>query len=220
MISESKNCLTCAFCTRNKDTYLSNFFKPGLSRWRYVQESLNTLERNALKKGDDSFIGQEIKDAELWDKQLEQERKKRQKSNGAEYLWNLQRILPHDNNVNEEAVKYGMIPRPKASDKDFLCCFHQQWNENKDSEIQKERKKFLEDKKCSFYYPFRKMGRETLEACEKNRKNTQERSRFLVTTALIIVGIIATIVLGAWPILVSEKPVETQPISAASAKQR
>jgi hypothetical protein len=213
MRGESDNCLTCTFCTRNKDTWLSNFYKPELSRWRRVQETLNVSERMALRKGEDDFIGREIRDAKLWDEQFKQERENlRQQSGASLYAMSLQRgILPRSrNDLDEEAANYGMPPRPKTPDEDYLSCFHQQWDESTDTAIQKDRQTFLAHKQCSFYYPSTKIHGETLEACEKNRKDAQERSRFLVTTILIVIGIVATIVLGVLAIPGPEKPATTQ----------
>jgi hypothetical protein len=225
VIGESKNCLTCAFCTRNKDTWLSNFFKPQHSRWKRVQETLTTLERSALKSGNDSFVGQEIRDAELWDKQFEQEQEKnRQQYKGTPFegMFNAQRALSisPNKNVNEEAATYGMSVRPKAPDEDYLSCFHEQWDERKNSEIQKDRRNFLGSKKCHFYYHFEKMSGETLEACEKNRRDVQDRNRFFITTILIVAGIVATVVLGVLALPVQEKAVTTPPILAVLASPR
>ena len=187
-----------------------------------MQETLTALERNALKSGDDSFVGQEIRDAELWDKQFKQgQETNQQQYQGTPFegIFNAQRALSAfpNKNVNEEAATYGMSARPTAPDDDYLSCFHQQWDESKSSEIQKNRQKFLSRKKCHFYYHFEKMSGETLEACEKNRRDAQDRNRFVLTTILIVSGIVATVVLGVLALPVQEKVPTTPPILAAPA---
>jgi hypothetical protein len=202
-MSRSKNCLTCAFCTRNQDTWITNPFKSDLSRWKRAQKSLNLSERELLGKGEDGFIGEEIRSAKEWDEHFKTERQREQNTQEGELLAYIRSLnFPFGgNDVNKEAAKYGMPERPKAPDEDYLSCFHQQWDENKDSDIQKDRLKFLKTKKCRFHYKFSNTHGETLDACEKNRKESQERSRFSVTTILIVVGIIVTIAVGVLPLL-------------------
>ena len=167
---------------------------PQLSRWRREQESLRAEERSALTTGDDQFIGAETRAAELWDRQLEQARERdRQSREGLAALRQLQGLF---GDANKEGAQYGMSPRPEAPDEDFLSCFHQQWNEHKHPDIQGNRTKFLKGKRCKFYYPFGKMGGQALEACEENRKDTQDRIRFCITTILIVASIVVTIMMG------------------------
>jgi hypothetical protein len=168
-----------------------------------MQKSLNISERELLGQGEDNFIGDEIRNAKAWDEQFEMERQREprtQEGNIFASTRGLDTVFGR-NDVNKEAARYGMPERPNAPDEDYLSCFHQQWDESKDSDIQKDRQKFLEKKTCSFHYKFGNTHGETLDACEKNRKDAQERSRFSITTILIVVGIIVTIGLGMLPFL-------------------
>jgi len=225
MTRKNKNCLTCAFCTRNKNTFRSVFTKPELSRWIRSQETLSNLERDALKSGDDSFIGKEIRDAKLWDEQLEQEREDARRQFEGTPLANLAYaksiFSAFPNKANDEAATYGISERPTAPDEDYLSCFHEQWDEDKRADTRIDRLGFLENMSCSFYYPFLKKRGESLEACEKNRRDDQERSRFSVTTILIVAGVIVTIVLGVVSLVAQEKTAATQPqiVTPATRKQ-
>jgi hypothetical protein len=158
-------------------------------------------ERAALAAGDDTFIGQEIRAAGLWDKELEQKREaKRRQYLGTPFgnIIGAQRMLmpASGNEVNKEAAEYGMEERPKAPDEDYLSCFHEEWSEKRNSEIKADRANFLRQKKCDFYYSFRKVGTETLEASEKNRRDVQDRKRFYLTNFLVVAGIVATALFG------------------------
>jgi hypothetical protein len=197
-IWKRKGCLSCAFCTRNKETWRLNGVRPEQSKWIHLQESISPPERSSLAAGNDEFIGAQITAAKAWDTQLEAAREaSRQRLRGTilESFQQAEQLSPFRDD-NKEAKKYGMPPRPDAPDRDFLACFHQQWNESRHPEIQKDRTGFLEAKRCRFYYPFHKMDGETLEACEENRKDAQDRTRFVVTTVLIVAGIIVTVFMG------------------------
>jgi hypothetical protein len=97
---------------------------------------------------------------------------------------------------NKTVKRFGLPQRPKAPERDYLGCYHQQWDEVKEPEIRNKRLKFLKQKSCSFFYRFDRTQGEGLAANEANRKDAQERLRFWITTFLIVVGIVVTIVLG------------------------
>lgn len=189
-----KCCLTCAFCIRNQNTYHSVFVKPELSKWCYKKESLSALHRVALSEANDQFIGQEIRDQKLWDERLELEKERRKKEALQHYIAAFPKFLLNpERQASEDAEEYGFSPRPLAPDQDYLSCFHEQWDESKRDQCHKERKYFLENKTCSFYYPF-KNHEQTLDACEKNRKDLQDKNRFWFTNILVIIGIAITVI--------------------------
>jgi hypothetical protein len=203
----SKNCLECAFCTRNRNTWRPNQFKPEHSRWNNRQALLTTEERLLLKDGSDDFIGKDIRDAEAWDERFETERENVRKSYQdtpyAGILSAATRLSPFPasrSDLDEEAKTYGMSPRPDAPDKDYLSCFHNQWDENKNPSLQSNRQAFLARKRCAFFFSFQKTSGETLDACESMRKDALERSRFYITNGLIVLGIIVTVLVGVIPL--------------------
>ena len=59
-IRYQKNCLNCTFCVRNRHTWISSSISQ-LSRWNYDIESLTLEERERMRIGDDSFIGEQIR---------------------------------------------------------------------------------------------------------------------------------------------------------------
>ena len=191
---------------RNQNKWLSNFFKPEHSQWRREQRSLIDSERIALAQGNNSFIEQEIRDAKAWDEELERRKQHRRASmpQGVLYAEDISSsLLPRG--MKDEAKKYDMPERPDAPDEDYLSCFHGQWNGRK-HENDLKRDKFLTTHRCSFYFPFTKMGEKTPEACEEDRKESQEKRRFYITTFLIVLGIMATVLFG-W--LALPQPTET-----------
>lgn len=206
-----KCCLNCAFCTRNQNTWHSSFYKPELSKWSYDQKSLNASQRIDLKKGNDNFLGQEIRVQKAWDEQLEQkqqqEKEEHEKHGVYSGVYGLQRFFEtFENSYEDDAKRYDLSPRPIAPSEDYLSCFHGQWNESQNPIILKNRKSFLENKKCSFYYPFKKMHEESLDACEKNRKDLQESKRFQWTISLVGLGIAVTLLTSQFTIPFSLKP--------------
>lgn len=192
-----KCCLTCAFCTRNQNTLNHFTFSHKPAEWQNEQKSLNFDERAALKKGNDNFIGKEIKDRENWEEKLALAKEQVKKDNPLIYqIENSPTTMLFRDNVSE-GEKYGLPPCPPAPTEDYLSCFHEQWSEVDNLSLQENRKLFLKEKKCSFYFPFKKMNDQTLTACEKYRKELQEKNRFFITTFLVILGIIITILMSS-----------------------
>lgn len=180
-----------------------------------MQNSLSASERATLEKGNDDFIGQAIREAKLWDERLDQKKEEEKQKYKGTVLENLDGLGIFPKDENRLAERYGMPKRPDAPERDYLACFHQQWDENKDPEILRDRLGFLKQKTCSFYYSFDKTRGEALVASEANRKDAQERRRFCVTTILIVVGIAVTIALGVHGLPKTEKSDAAPPTSAA-----
>ena len=59
-MKKNKNCLNCAFCTRNKNKFISfGIMSNKEPFWSYHCESLSAEERKMLKQNNDQFIGED-----------------------------------------------------------------------------------------------------------------------------------------------------------------
>jgi hypothetical protein len=160
-LDRRQHCLTCAFCTRNRNKYYNFPLHPELSKWALRQNSLTSQERETLSRGDDSFIGQEIRAAELWDTQFAQaeakaDEEERRKHKGTMFEHNLpSRWMANVTGMgtskeNERAKKYGMTKRPDAPDEDYLSCFQQQWSEKRNRKKRRIDRTFYRQPDASF----------------------------------------------------------------------
>lgn len=200
-ITRTKNCSSCAFCLRNQETWIGGSLLAGTKGyWSYDKRSLDQEERNQIIKGNISFVGDALRRLQAWQKEYETRKILDEKENTINgFLFRNSLILPgsdeEEKRKKDELEYYGMDEAPAAPDKDYLSCYHEQWTEGRKrtSPVNSE---FLKHKKCHFYYPSDKADNQTLEACEKTRTYLKERSNVIVTNALVIVGIIITLI--AW----------------------
>jgi hypothetical protein len=217
---EKRNCLSCAFCLRNKKYKKQFITNNGISQF------LTKKERLMATSGDFDFFKEERNKIEEWEiifnqKREELDRKEwdqiRLKADEAfkdnKLYKNIKhllskndnnknytkcRIVYQDNSVPENELKeLGLEPCPPIPDKDYLFCWHEQWNENKNPELIPKRAD-LTNRKCQFYFPFDKKGDKTLEACEKERGSNLDHSRFLITCGLTILAIIGLQTMINW----------------------
>jgi hypothetical protein len=147
----TKSCLSCVFCTRKMDFWFgSTPLSPQLAKWKHEQISLSALQREALESEDDSFIERELRAAKLWDDQFAQaSAKEREKYKGTGFDPAMLDVL--GGNKNKAVERFGLPERPKAPERDYLACYHQQWDEDEEPEIRSKRLKFLKQKSCSFF---------------------------------------------------------------------
>lgn len=200
-ITRTKNCSSCAFCLRNQETWIGgSLLARTKGYWSYDNRSLNQDERNQIIKGDISFVGDAVRILQAWQKEYETRKILDEKNNPiVGWLSHSNLVFPgskeEEKQKKDELERLGMGEAPDAPDADYLSCYHEQWSEGKKrtSPVNSE---FLKHKKCHFYYPSDKAYNQTLEACEKTRTYLKERSNVIVTNALVIVGIIITLI--AW----------------------
>lgn len=196
MILKKKTCINCAFCIRNQVTWYS--FPITASRKEHIEKSLTETQRRSIENADDSFIEKEIRELEAWKHELKQ----KQDELAQKYPYNLISILqniqpnlnPFEDKEQKKAEQLGMRDKPNAPDHDYLSCYNEQWSELKDNNIKKDRVTFLTKMKCPFYFHYKKLGKQTLAACEKNRNINQRSHRFWVTSFITIFGAIAAII--------------------------
>ena len=105
-------------------------------------------------------------------------------------------ISPFSGPTQDELERLGMKDKPNAPDYDYLGCFKEQWEEDRERERQAVTLSFLKETSCPFYFPFEKMGEKTLEACNNLQKYQQDRCRFLITSGLVVVSIVVTLIVG------------------------
>lgn len=200
-ITRTKNCSSCTFCLRNQETWIGGSLLAGTKGyWSYDKRSLDQDERNQIIKGDTSFVGDTVRRLQAWRKEYETRKILAEKEVlFPSFLTRLSFLSPGSEEEKkqrkDELERLGMDEAPKAPDVDYLSCYHEQWNEDRKrtSPVNSE---FLKHKKCHFYYPSDKADNQTLEACEKTRIYLKERTNVIVTNALVIVGIIITLI--AW----------------------
>ncbi len=186
----SNKCLDCAFLIRRQETWEAR-----IAKWRESERSLDIEFRQRIHKNDFSFLGKGKRDLEEWQAEFDlRERRKNIMVPGIAYARQRVDLLGHGPS-EEEIEELGMSPRPEAPDHDYLDCFHEQWTEGRDRETPVE-KTFLLQNKCPFYFPFKDKKSQSLDACEKSRTHKKNRSRFIITNVLVIIGVVATVVMS------------------------
>lgn len=215
MILKKKSCIECAFCQRNQDTYRAVQFNVQFSRWDCKAGSLNVKQRESIGKGNDSFIGIEIRKRKRWEIILKEKKDSFNKERSKHEPWFSPEPYLYSlaNDAEQKwADQFGMESKPDAPDYDYLSCHNEQWNERLDPSIIKNRIPFLAtQKKCPFYFPFKNLGKQTLEACEKKRFAKQEASRFLATFRITLVATVAATIaagIGIIQLINPPKPAE------------
>lgn len=95
---------------------------------------------------------------------------------------------------NEELDILGIEGSPEdAPEYDRLACWQDKWTEkNLDVDKIEQQRLTLKNKTCDFYFPYRQKGNMTFEACEKQRQENIEKSRFVQSVILypIVTGLI------------------------------
>ena len=220
MNKKRKNCLNCAFCTRNKN----KFFTFGIMSnkepfWSYHCESLSAEEREMLKQNNDSFIGEDKRAYDNWT--AEYNRKKTDYQNKVhqsttELKNNLSKLgldaiagvadivdmvstgqnaLNIMENPYGDYEKYG-IKEPCPSnynDEDYLSCWKRCWDESKNQALIQNRSK-LNQYKCAYFYDYNDKNNKTLDLCNEERKEKIDRNRFILTIGLTILTFLVALI--------------------------
>lgn len=207
MNRNQKNCLNCAFCTRNKNKFISfGIMSDKEPFWKYNCESLTDEERELLKQDNDTFIGEDKRKYENWIAEYNRKKTNYQKmihKSSKELKDNLskvglgsiagiadvvdmvstgQNVLNIMENPYGDYEQYGMKePCPNDyNDEDYLSCWKQCWDEDKNPNLIQERQR-LKKNKCDYFYNYDDKGHKTLELCNEELKERIEKSRFLWT---------------------------------------
>lgn len=190
-----KCCLNCAFCMRCKE----HADGVGLQVYRHDSKKLLTqAERENAYKNDFSFLGAEKRKQQEWD--AEYERKINTLKSGAlNSVIGGPRVLDLIMSTSTPMTKYSlakqfqMPDRPNAPEDDYLSCWHDLWSFSQDDKALHT----LTDKtKCPFFFSYNKKGNKSFEGCEKERIALQDKNRFVITNALVIAGIVVTIIVA------------------------
>ncbi len=199
-----KCCLNCAFCIRNKNTWISNFGVD--SYWDPEECELSIEEREKIKNNDVSFVGAAKKEKEKWVKEYNERIEAEDnyinsclsslnKENNETVFSSKQRreaLSIFGNEKYPDSERLGMGKCPEAPDKDYLSCWHDFWN-FQDNEP--ELATLKEKNKCQFFFSYDKKGKRSFKACEKERVASLDKKRFYVTNLLVILGIFASIII-------------------------
>ena len=189
-----KCCLNCVFCIHHKEKLVNN----GLHFYHNNIESiLSSDERKQAFIDNFNFIGQEIKEKRAWE--MEYNQKLDDLKNGIyNSILGGPKVL--DLLMKEETHKgcfylaneFGMSSYPDAPDADYLACWHKLWNfRNNEKELTSLKNKC----KCLFFYPYNRKENKSFEGCEKERVALLDQKHFAITNALVIAGIIVTILI-------------------------
>lgn len=206
-----KSCLTCAFCMRNRGYFDSSLLNIN-HNWSYDERSATKEEREKFLVGNFSIIGERIRQYKEWDKQYKEAENKYNKEYENQQK-NLKKTLGFSiplnplsvcrmsnqsylkNTISQEELNLLGIndPPENVPEYDRLACWQEQWTE-KDitNDTINEQRNNLKTKHCDFYFPYNKKGNMSFEACEKQRQENIEKSRFLQSVILypIITGLI------------------------------
>jgi len=185
--SKYKNCLNCAFCTRNRDNFIT--YPPVSNKepfWTYSQESLTNEERKLLKQGNDSFIGEGKIKFDKWVKIYYEKQKAHCNALGISTEGiNVFNAVSNDKYSDYE--RYGIEnPPPEKNDKDYLSCWKEHWDEENNPELISKRKE-LGIRCCKHFYDFKNIGDKSLELCNEERIEENDSKRFYITLTIGIV---------------------------------
>lgn len=195
-----QSCVNCAFCIhcQNKITLVES------SIFQDKKEKLLTDdERKSAKENNFSFIGLAKRKQKEWLQRYYQniDDLKKGKYNhiigGPKVLEMLvqndmaSRLTPGHSNQYPLRDTFGMEPMPQAPDLDYLACWHDLWNFEKEPE---KYSSINNKNKCLFFYPYTQKGNKSFEGCEKERQALLAQKRSFITNFLVIVGIIATVI--------------------------
>ncbi len=215
-MKKNKNCLNCAFCTRNKNKLISfGIMSNKEPFWSYHCESLSVEEREMLKQNNDRFIGEDKRAYDNWI--AEYNRKKADYQNKVHQStaelknnlskWGLdsiaevadivsmvstgQNALSIMENPYGDYKKYGIEEQCPSdyNDEDYLSCWKQCWNESKNQCLIQQRAK-LKQYRCSYFYDFNNKADKTLELCNEELKEQIEHNRFMWTISLTAITLI------------------------------
>lgn len=188
----AKNCVDCVFCIRNKDFWRS-FGSPLNCKWVYEESNLTVLEQEQAKKGNFSFIDEDKRRKEGWIKEYDEKKKQQDRLIDEAYDNGFfGKFAPEEGNMLKAIAKnkgamsmmfgdaypqrkeFGMDDIPEAPENDYLSCWHKQWNSSRDASVLP----LLNKKCCHFFFPLSKKEHKSLEGCEKERKELNDKNKF------------------------------------------
>lgn len=194
------SCINCAFCIhcQNKITLVES------SIFQDKKEKLLTDdERKSAKENNFSFIGLAKRKQKEWLERYDQkiDDLKKGKYNhiigGPQVLEMLlqndmaSRLTPGYSNRYPLRDTFGMEPIPQAPDQDYLACWHDLWNFEKEPE---KYSSINNKNKCLFFYPYTQKGNKSFEGCEKERQARLSLDRFYKTNIFVGIGILLTFI--------------------------
>ncbi len=215
MNKSRKNCLNCAFCTRNKNKFISFGITSSKEPfWSYHCESLSAEEREMLKQNNDRFIGEDKRAYDNWIIEYDIKKKIYQnkvhqsttelKNNlsklGSDAISEVAdvvevRLGQNPLNPYEDYKKYG-IKEPCPSDyndEDYLSCWKQCWDESKNQDLMQNRSN-LNQHRCAYFYDYNDKRNKTLDLCNEERKEKIDRNRFLLNIGLTILTFLVALI--------------------------
>ena len=221
MKMKKRNCLNCAFCIRHNNKFIT--FPHLINKqpfWKYSSKSLTDEERELLINGDDSFIGKAKNEylewienytlkKEAFEKQqkitIELAKEKLTQSGFATFnplvdivnmVRNGQDVISMHDDPYKDYSKYG-IKNPKPSsdfpDEDYLSCWKQHWNEDKNNALLIDRIK-LKNYCCKHYYPYNKLYNKSLELCDQERQEDINKKQFIATIVISVLTLMVSII--------------------------
>lgn len=216
MNKSRKNCLNCAFCTRNKNKFISLGITSSKEPfWSYHCESLSAEEREMLKQNNDRFIGEDKRAYDNWIIEYDIKKKIYQnkvhqsttelKNNLSKLgldaisevadVVDMVRLGQNPLNPYEDYKKYG-IKEPCPSDyndEDYLSCWKQCWDESKNQDLMQNRSN-LNQHRCAYFYDYNDKRNKTLDLCNEERKEKIDRNRFLLNIGLTILTFLVALI--------------------------
>ena len=187
-----KNCLNCAFCTRNRNNFIT--FPPFYDKesfWSYSQESLTREEREMLKQNNNDFIGKGKIQFEKWIEEYNIKQKAYCNALGIKSD-NINTFNAINGNKYSDYEQYGIEnPPPEKDDEDYLSCLKGYWDENSNKALIPKRNE-LNTRCCKHFYDFKNVGEKTLSLCETEQAENRETKRFWATFLISFATLIIT----------------------------